>query len=114
MQVAWAAAAAVPGRADLDARLFLVGALGAVGEALGAGIGTQGLERLLQLRIGHPAAQRHVTEHVDLEGGVVMGHGALRPFTGRSVLGYLSCSLPGEAALCLRREQPGCGRTWVG
>ena len=61
----------VLGRVELDAGLFLVGAVGAVGQRFGAGVVPQGLERILQLRVGHVGAQRHVAMDVDFERSVI-------------------------------------------
>ena len=59
------------GGVELDPGFFFVRAFGAVGERLGPGIRPQGLERILQLGVGHLGAKGHIAVDMDFEWSVI-------------------------------------------
>jgi hypothetical protein len=78
---------------ELDARLFLIGTGGAIGQRTRTRIFPQGLEGILQLLIVHIRTQLHLAVHMDFEGSVVIdmiesvvvpraGVEPARPFSG--------------------------------
>ena len=59
---------------EANAGLFFIGAGGAVGQRLGAGIFPERRERLLDLIEAHIGTQRHVAVYVDFEWSVIARH----------------------------------------
>ena len=64
-------------RIEPDAWFFLVGTGRAGGQGAGTGVFPQGLERFLQLLVGHVRAQRYVAMDMDFKGSVVARHAAI-------------------------------------
>ena len=61
----------VPRGIELDAGLFFVGTVGAIGQRAGTGVFPKRLERVLDLRKGHVSAQGYFTMDMDFKRGVV-------------------------------------------